>query len=1168
MSVKKLILYIICILFVGFVNNTIAQQPTYFNKSKTLQFYSSDTLVFDTIPINISTLKITNAKNQNIDTSFYIVSPLLGYIVRKNKELKEITISYQYIGEVIFKPQKNKSSNLIQPENLGYINPFAYKPNNSLNNELIDKQGLDMRGSISRGLGFGNSQNLVVNSNLNLQINGKLNDDIDISAVVSDDNNPIQPEGNTQQLQDFDKVYIKLSKNKSYVTLGDFEMIKPSDNYFMKYYKKSRGLQYATIYNKNKKWELSTTAEGAVSRGRFARNIIQAIEGNQGPYRLVGNNGEQFIIIISGTEAIYIDGIKLERGEQNDYTIDYNTGELTFMPKRLINRYTRIIAEFQYADRNYARSVFTFSQSATLNKNLIIKGHFFSEQDHKNQPFQRELNDSEISLLSKIGDNLNLAVIPTEYKTNTFDKSQLLYIKKDTIYDGKSYTIYVFAPIETNDTAYYTVSFNNVGAGFGHYNIQKNAANGRVFEWIAPNNGKLMGSYEPEIKLISPKRMQMITMGSSYKINELTNIDFDIANSNYNRNTFSSIDKQNDMGWGFRGNFKKAINPTLSINKLKIGVQLNYEQVDKNFRYIERYRPVEFDRIWNRNLQNTDRKDSGFAEKIGISKIEITKSEKLKLNHQAAFYNRQFAFNGLQNKSDIKYKIKNTILEGGFEKTDINSTNSVKNLNKIKLYKLSITQLFSKAILKGIYEEEKVVNSIKDIDTVLTGSYHFKNNIFSITNTDTSKIIYGFEYNKRTDFLPLLNQFIQSSIGENYALKFEYNKKPGQRIYLNTTYRIFKADSSNFDLKPENTLLLRLEADWNFLHKLISSNTYYQAGTGQELRRQYSFIEVQPGNGIYQWNDYNNDGIQQLNEFELAIFKDKAKFIKIYQPTTEYIQTNALQLNQTLTINPAATNTKIKWLKKWFWTNTLKLDRKLYFNNNQLQVYNPEYKPSDDTTLVSLNSFTRSSLFFNRSNPIWGIDFNYIDNKNKQLLTNGIDGRSKTEYTTNLRINTKREFSFNATYTQGNKSYISQFFNNRNYWFNFLLINPKINWQWKTFFRVTFYYNYYQAKNNVDYGTESTKNNEGGIELKYNFKENGSISSKISFNHINFIGDINSPIAFEMLNSLQNGNNSLWNLNWQQRVSKNIQLNLSYDGRKNETSKAVHIARVEARYIF
>ena len=119
------------------------------------------------------------------------------------------------------------------------INPYQQ------DDEIIKFKGLDYKGSFARGISFGNSQNLVLNSSFNLQLAGDLGDDIEILAAITDNNIPLQPEGNTQQLQEFDKIFIQLRKKENVLIAGDYELGRPN-SYFMNYYKK---LQGATFQN-------------------------------------------------------------------------------------------------------------------------------------------------------------------------------------------------------------------------------------------------------------------------------------------------------------------------------------------------------------------------------------------------------------------------------------------------------------------------------------------------------------------------------------------------------------------------------------------------------------------------------------------------------------------------------------------------------------------------------------------------------------------------------------------------------------------------------------------------------------------------------------------------------------------------------------------------------
>ena len=1135
---------------------------------------SSDTIQLDTLLIFKGSIEISSSEKkltENVDFKIdYLHSTFINLQIPFNTKL---VAKFKVILLDIGKPYAHKDKKIIQREYIETKNPYLYTPGEANKLDIFKNDGLKMNGSLSRGLAFGNNQNVVLNSNLNLQIAGKINNDIDVLAAISDENNPIQPEGNTQQLQDFDKVFIQLSKQKTKLIVGDFEMKRPQNSYFMNYFKKSRGIELQSAIDIGKKGTLSFSGDGALSRGRFSRNIINGVEGNQGPYRLSGTNGETFLIIISGTEVVYLDGEKMNRGEQNDYIIDYNSGTVTFMAKHVITQYSRIIIEFQYSDKNYSRSVFHFNTEYELKNAFRIRANYFMEQDNKDQPLLQNLTDSDKIILASVGNNLDQAIAPSAVKTSTFSTSKILYRKIDTAgYSG----IYVFTNDQNSDTVFYELTFSYVGTGKGNYVLSQSAANGRVFNWVLPLGGIKQGDYEPVTLLVSPKRLQLLTLGVDLLASKNSIFSIEVAHSDNDKNLFSNLDKSNNGGNGLKMNFSNVLsleNKPKDFWNLK--TEANYETVDQNFRYVERYRSVEFDRTWNRQLNNNQQsQDTGYKENILSAKASLNKASIGNIFYQLGYYNRDKVFNGLQSYAGTNLRFMKNILNTEFEWISSSNNSSQQNLNNdVSRYKIDYGREFLTMIAGIKYESEKS-NFKNTSDTLQTGSFYYNQTTFYIQNSDTTHLRYKLNYSQRQDFLPKNSDYATASSGRNLNGTIEWLQKNNNRLSGNFTYRDFIVSDTNFTkLKPEQTILSRIEYEFRFLKKVFSANTYLQIGSGNELRQDYQYIEVPVGQGIYIWKDFNGDGKQQLNEFVVASFieKNQANFIKIYLPTTSSIRTNSNQFNQTLNINPSVVwNNKSGWkkfLSRWNNLSALKIDRKTTVLNN-LDFLNPFKLNVLDTQLISLSSTVRNSLFFNRSDPTFGFDINYQDNRNKIFQTNGFDSKHREEKGANLRWNFSRTWGITCGFNSGTRSYYSDLFKDNDYSYQFYEVKPKLIYQLNKNFRTTFLFSYFNGTNFYN-GNQSGSNREIGTELRYNISTSGAINAKYSLYEVIFNGDnISSPIGYDMMNGFTVGQNSVWNISFQQRLGGNLQINLSYDGRKSEGTNIIHVGRMEARYIF
>lgn len=1017
----------------------------------------------------------------------------------------------------------------IKPEEVAQVDTIQPPPSFS-EAEMFDIGSLRKSGTLVRGITIGSDRDLSVESGLDLRVEGRLGKDVDVLALLSDQNTPIQPEGNTATLQEIDRVLIQVQSTHFAATLGDYELQFDGPR-FGTYYRKLQGAQLEgrTIDDR-------LTLSGAVSKGQYHTNYFSGEEGNQGPYRLTDKEGRQGILVLAGTERIWLDGERLQRGENNDYTIEYGLGEIIFTPRRLMTSDSRITVDFQYSAEVYGRDIYAVQGEGRFsNDKFGLRTTLISESDARNNPLSFVLTDSSRAALESAGDNPALAQI---YQVETVGVGEGTYKDSTITFNGQDYNIFVYTGQDTD--GYLNIVFSYVGTNQGDYSREASAT-GFYYVWIGPGQG----SYAPVQRLPLPERKRLADVEVWGNPTETLQFKLEGAISELDRNTMSEQDDNDNFGtaWAADGHWQSsAVKAAGDFSK--VGLDAHVRNVDAQFSEIDRFQQVEYSRQWDLD------EEASVEETVGEVALNLQPISPWKSSIEYGYLNKEkdgFQSERWGGKTEInKKKLPQVKAEANW----IRSNSEIIGRKGFWTRGQSSTSYqlwrFTPNVL---YEREHKRDDYADS----LGGFLF-NRYNAGLNYDISSIHLETSQELREDqryYENKLKNFSQARTGNYKAGLSNWHNLFGDALYTHRT-----KDYSLPDSARSRSEVMEVNLGWTPWKRSVDLLTHYRLSNTRVSTIVQTPIEVGPGQGTH------------TKVGDLFFEDPDGEYILITQSTGQFQPVVDLEGSIALELDPSKLPQKTleRFPSPWRHLSSQTL---LNFTEKTKErdiwaLYRLDFSKFQGDSTLQGNFLLREDLFLFRQRR--DLSFRLRGELSQSLSNLYLSGgqESKRKY---LSFRVRRSFSqpWSVQTEIGRESEIRTYrttnASSRDITAWELAVEPvyKPNLNWEIGASVS-------GKWDID-RVENIKADRYGVEprLIRNFTQKGRAELRLAWFHV---ATEAQTLPYELAEGDPPGDNFRWDFRLDYRISKYLTATLSYNGNKEADREAIHIGRAEVRAFF
>jgi len=708
----------------------------------------------------------------------------------------------------------------------------------------------------------------------------------------------------------------------------------------------------------------------------------------------------------------------------------------------------------------------------------------------------------------------------------------------------------------------YLVNFTAVESQQGNYRVVSSNAISNIYEYVAPISGVKQGDYEPIVQLVAPVKLQLAVVNGSFKPNKKTAIEFEFAASKNDLNLYSSIEDEDNIG--VAGQLSIAHQLLKTDENWTLDLTSNIDYIQNDFRNMEGLYNPEFNRDWNIEAPIGNQIISELGDQIfAVGGVQFLHREKGNLNYQFQHLNFKDNYEGSRHVFFTKLNLQRFQIysNSSFLKTDGLNTNSIFYRSENRL-KYSYKKGWSGVEFSTEHNEKKEVE-LNQLDPVSQKFQAYE--VFTAVG-DSTKVFVKLGYRHRVNDSLQNNRLSKVNTSNTYYLDSKWIQTQNTNLSLYANYRVFKSINASTPL--QKSINSRLQYSQKLANNGIHLNTLFETNAGRLPQQDFTYVEVEPGQGSFVWFDYNENGIQELEEFEIAQFQDQATYVRVLLPNQVYIRTHQNKLSQSLTLNPIQWANSPKASKR-FWSHfynqtSFLIDRKDKNNSSSIRL-NPFHSTAEDQ--LALQSNFRNQLFYNRGKQYYTVSYSYSKSNSRNVLSFGYVEQETFSHQINFSHKIQEQWLLSLQSNLDKNRSESENFASKNYQLNETLLNPKLSYLLDDNKRFDVYYQY-QKKDNVIRDLEQLTQEKYGVSFTLTQSQKAAITGEFNYFSNEFFGNANTPVAYQMMEGLQPGTNLTWSLIAQKKLTKFLDLNLNYFGRKSETSRVIHTGTVQLKAYF